>query len=86
MKPPQKHSNVIAREIEGETVLLNEEKGEIHQLNQTASFIWQCCNGNNSIDDIIHLLNDKFQTETINIESDVIETLATLKKLNLLEE
>lgn len=86
MKPPQKNAKTIAREVDGEAILLNEEKEEIHQLNQTTSFIWECCNGKNTIDDIVELLNNKFQTESIDIRTDVINIITTLKELDLIEE
>lgn len=86
MEPPQKKPDIISREVEGETVLLNEENEEIHQLNHTASFIWKCCNGENTVDDIVKLLHDEFHTESIDIRNDVINIISSLKKLNLIDE
>lgn len=86
MKPPQKNPKAIAREIDGEIILLNDEKEEIHQLNQTTSFIWNCCDGKNTIDDIVELINEKFQADSIDIKTDVIRIITTLKRLNLIEE
>ncbi len=42
---PQRRSDIIYRTIEGETVILNRNEGRLHQLNPTASFIWNCCDG-----------------------------------------
>jgi len=86
MKSLQRNPKIIAREVDGETILLNEKKEQIHQLNHTASFIWKSCNGKNTIDDIVKLLKEEFQTESGDIETDVNNTIASFKKLNLLEE
>ena len=86
MKLPQKNTKIIAREIDGEMILLNEKKEKIHQLNNTASFVWDCCNGENTIDNIVVLLKEEFEVESIDIKSDVINIITSLKKLKLIHE
>lgn len=85
MDYPKKNPNIIFREIDGQSVLLNDEKGEIHQLNETASFIWKNCSGNNSLQSLVDLLKENFQTDSENIEKDVKNIIEMLGKLHLIE-
>ncbi len=85
MKTPLKNQHVIARKIDNEILLLNEENSEIHQLNQTATLIWEFCNGENTIDDIIEALAGTYNVESTKLSDDVDSIINSLKDLGLLE-
>ena len=45
MKNPTRRAEFEERIVEGEMVVMDKESEQIHQLNQTASLIWQLCDG-----------------------------------------
>ena len=81
---PQRRPDLIYRVIEGETVILNRDDEVLHKLNSTASFIWDCCDGTLSTDDIIDRLVKAFEIDRETCRKDVIQALNQFRSLNLL--
>lgn len=69
-------NKAITREEDGEVLLFEhgeEGNAKISLLNKTAYAIWNLCDGNNSVDDIIATFSQKFtDIDTQKIESDVL--------------
>jgi hypothetical protein len=82
---PKRRSNLNYRTIEGETVILNREGGCLHQLNATASFIWNCCNGIAKISEIADDLVGAYEVDSITARKDVEDVVSQLRSANLLE-
>lgn len=82
---PKRRSDINYRTIDGETVILNRAEGRLHQLNPTASFIWDCCDGNSNIVEIIDRLAGAYEVEPSTARKDVEEVLLKLRKSKLLE-
>ena len=82
---PQRRLDLASRSIDGETVILNREAGVLHQLNTTASFIWNCCDGTCGVDDIVERLANVYDIDCATGRRDVSQVLMELRKLNLLE-
>lgn len=79
------HSDfTISREVDGETLVLDSRAELIHQLNPTASFIWQQARSGSSAVEIAAELAEDFDVELETAQRDVAATLARLKELNLL--
>lgn len=74
---------VMVREVDRDILLLDTESDHIHQLNQTASFIWRSCDGASSAEEIAGLLAKEYEVEKHVALKDVIETLSSLRALNL---
>ena len=81
---PQRRLELVCRIIEGETVILNREAGVLHRLNPTASFIWECCDGNSGVDDIVARLAKAYEVDFVSCRKDVNEVVLKLESLNLL--
>lgn len=81
---PQHRSDLLCRIIEGEAVILNREAGVLHRLNPTASFIWDCCDGNLRVDDIVARLASAYDVDLMTGQKDVSETLLKFESLSLL--
>jgi hypothetical protein len=75
---------VLAREVEDGMLLLDTESDRIHQLNQTASFIWKTCDEAASSEEIAALLAKQFDIDEAVAARDVIEMLSKLRSLNLI--
>src|SRR5690348_16582836 len=80
----RRRSDLVFRNIEGETVILNREAGVLHRLNPTASFIWECCDGSAGVDDIVARCVHAYAVDFMTCRKDVSETVLKLESLNLL--
>lgn len=83
---PKRRSDLNYRTIEGETVILDRKEGHLHQLNPTASFIWDCCDGNSNVAAIIDLLAGAYEVDSSVARKDVEEVLSRLRNSKLLEK
>ena len=78
------HSDLtISREVNGETLVLDGRAELIHQLNPTASFIWQQAQSGSTADGIAAALAEQYDVDLETAHRDVAATLARLKELNL---
>ena len=82
---PQRRPDVTYRTIDGETVILNRQEGHLHQLNPTATFIWNCCDGILKIDEIAERLANAYEIDSITGRQDVEGIVTKLRSLNLLQ-
>jgi Coenzyme PQQ synthesis protein D (PqqD) len=82
---PKRRSNLNWRTIDGETLILNRAEGRLHQLNATASFVWDCCDGNSNIAEIVGRLAGVYEVDARTACKDVEEVLFNLRSSKLLE-
>jgi hypothetical protein len=82
---PRRRADVRIRIIEGETVVLNRQGGLIHQFNQTASYIWERCDGKSTAAEIAQQLAEAFDVSPKTAADDVAAIIRQLQELNLLE-
>ena len=92
--PPSRHPlaaclkrrlDVKSRLVDGETVVLDQQAGVIHQLNATASFIWERCDGQSTLTDIAQQLAHAFEVDPHVASCDVNAMIRQLEALHLLE-
>lgn len=82
---PKRRTDIIVRVVDGETVVLDRQKGLIHQLNQTASYIWDQCNGTSTLEAIAARFSEAFAVDLKTATEDVTATVLQLQQLQLLE-
>jgi hypothetical protein len=82
---PKRRSDLNYRTIDGETLILDRKEGRLHQLNPTASLIWDCCDGKSNIAEIIDRLVTAYEVDSSTARKDVEEALLNLRSSNLLE-
>ena len=82
---PAKTKDIPWKMIEQEAVLVDMEEGEVIRLNEIGAWIWQAIDGNNSVEDIIHRVDEAFeasegenQAEAKNKVESVEQSLARL--------
>jgi len=73
----------ISREVDGEVLVLDGSARLIHQLNPTASFIWQRAQSGSAPLEIATALVEQYDVELATAQRDVAVTLARLSELNL---
>lgn len=81
-----KRPRISSREVEDETVIIDKYTGEIHQLNATASFIWDALDGSTSLTDIVQNYATNFNIEINQADLDVRAVIESLVNLGILNK
>lgn len=84
MQRPTRRTEFEERTVEGEMVVVDQESEQIHQLNETASFIWQLCDGKHDRQQIVEELSTAFEVDAETAEQDVTNVLEKLEEIGLL--
>lgn len=79
-------SDVRTQEVDGEILVLDDQNGYIHQLNDTAGFVWLLCDGKTTKSDIVRRVVEAFEVDDAVADKDVTEIIDRLRDLNLLSE
>lgn len=81
----KRRTGLNVRKVGAESVILDKAGGLIHQLNPTATYIWEQCDGAATPESIVTRLIQVFQVDPADATRDVATLLAEMKRLNLLE-
>ena len=84
-KYPAKGEEVVHKEIESKSVLLNLENGSYYTLNKTGTFIWSLLDGKTTVKQLAELLTKNFAVTKDEASKDVFALIANLKKEGLIE-
>lgn len=77
--------SITIREIDGEILVLDLRSEQVHEFNQTVSFIWNHYCGGLLPEEIAAELAAEFDVTEERAHRDVGDTLVRLRSLNLLE-
>lgn len=66
-------------ELDDEILLYNPSNNKTLYINKSASVIWQLCNGEQTVGEMIRLIQEAYPEELDNLQDDVLATLSTLK-------
>ncbi len=84
--------NVVAREIEGEIIIvpltagIGDMEDELYTLNETGKAIWDKLNGRRRLDEVVDLLAGEYEGSSGEIREDVIGLVEELVKRGMLDE
>ena len=84
--------NVVAREIEGELVIvplvsgIGDMEDDIFALNETGKAIWDRLDGKRSLKDLVEDLSNTFEATPSEIEQDVVGLMEELFKRRMVVE
>ncbi len=81
---PRIPEEIVWVEVDGETVVYDERRKQVHLLNPTASLVWSAIDGRASLDQIAGELSGAFGAEPAVVRSDVQELVRELTELGLL--
>ena len=70
--------------IDGEALLYSQQDTKVVSLNQTASLVWEMCDGKNTPEGIISILCETYPGAAGDIPSDVNQVLGLLLEHNAL--
>jgi hypothetical protein len=82
--PVKRRDGLILRKVQQDLLLLDTKFNQIHQLNETASFIWENWEQVPDPVEIARLLAQKFDVEEQVVLNDVSAIVGRLQELNLL--
>ena len=82
---PMKRVDVRVRVVNEESIVLDRRHGLIHQLNQTASFVWERCDGRYTPEEIARRLMEAFDVDFNAAVDDVRKVIEQLEERKLLE-
>ena len=82
---PKRRTDVMIRSVEGEVLVLDRRKEKIHQLNVTAAYIWERCDGRHSVVEIAMGLAAKFDIDLGTVSGHVAGAVREFEGLGLLE-
>lgn len=81
---PHVRASVAGVELDGETVLLDDESGAMHTLNPTATVVWSCFDGSGTVAEIAADVADAYGADPTTVTSDVLELARALGRQGLL--
>ena len=88
----QPSENVVAREIEGELIIvpiatgIGDMEDELYSLNDTGRAIWSRLDGKTSLQAVVSALAEEYQAEPDEISRDVVGLVEELLKRGILTE
>ena len=82
---PLRRADVTTRDLDSETLILDRRHQEVHHLNPSASYVWQCCDGRKTVGQIASSMAQEFGIEVEDAQRDVVSLLSQLNALHLLE-
>jgi hypothetical protein len=83
---PSRRSDLNFRIIEGEMVVLDRKRGLVHQLNPTASLIWNRCDGQSTIRTIAGHLVRTYDVDLATALGDISKVVGDFRGHGLLAE
>ena len=81
---PSARLSVASVELDGESVLLDEETGHTHLLNPTATVVWQSFDGQTTINALVDDLAEAFGIDRAVVYEDVLNLVRQLGQQGLL--
>ena len=82
---PNISPDVTVQHVGDESLVLDLNSGQIHQLNTTAAWILAQCNGENSIESIVRSFAEQFSLDSETAASDVAGTIEQLMQVNVID-
>ncbi len=81
---PLVRDDLTVTKVEEELIVLNRKCGNVHRLNDTAAFIYQCSDGHTSVRKIRERLLDQFDVESQIASDDIRQLLTAMHNNDLL--
>jgi hypothetical protein len=86
LRNPTRRRDIETRTVDHETVILDVARNRVHRLNPSASYIWECCDGQRSVPEIAVELAGAHALSVDQVLSDVQDTIAEFERLELLAD
>lgn len=84
-KYPRQNPDTPTRTIEGEAVVITPDDSQLHNLNQTATLIWERSDGTQSLEEIFKEMLMTYEVEEGELRSDIAEFIEESQSKGMLE-
>jgi coenzyme PQQ biosynthesis protein PqqD len=81
---PHRQEGILAQQAHGQTVLLRLGDGAYYAVDEVGAMIWERCDGEHSVSDIVAELCTEFDAAADVIRADVLEFVDELRRERLL--
>ncbi|MFQ5825339.1 MAG: PqqD family protein [bacterium] len=81
---PKITENILFRVETGRAVLFDVVEGEPFLLNESATDVWKCCNGEWTMEQIVNKVSELYEAESGEIRKDIIQFVDLLVKKEFL--
>ena len=76
----------LLEDMDGEMLLYNPANATTLHLNGPSAIVWELCNGENSLVEIINALQDAYPAQAEQIEGDVIAVIKELTESDVIQK
>lgn len=76
---PIRTQNLPWRQIDGRAVIVQPARGRVHDLNPTATLLWERADGKASLDEIARAMSENFEVEFAEARADAREFYSALE-------
>jgi hypothetical protein len=83
---PLRKEQVIAQKASNDFLLFNMHDGNYYSLNEVGSRIWELCDGDHSVAQVVEALTTEYDVPTESLAQDVLELLEDLQTGKLIVE
>jgi hypothetical protein len=81
---PKRGAQVIAQKAANDVLLFNMDDGNYYSLNEIGSRIWELCDGNHNVSQLVGALAAEYDAPNEDLEKDVADLLETLQSGKLI--
>ena len=75
---PIRNASCHMEELDDEVLLYNPANNKTLYINKSAVVIWQLCNGEQSVEEIISMIQDAYPGSEEGLRQDILDTLKNL--------
>ena len=75
---PIRNESCHMEELDDEVLLYNPTNNKTLYINKSASVIWQLCNGEQAVEDIIKMIQEAYPSDDEGLRQDILDTLKNL--------
>ena len=75
---PIRNESCHMEELDDEVLLYNPTNNKTLYINKSASVIWQLCNGEQAVEDIITMIEEAYPSDDDSLRQDILDTLNSL--------
>ena len=85
LRLPTPNTDVSLQRVGQEAILHDRGNGRAHVINESAAQIWELCDGQHTVDEIVSVFAAAYELPTADVRADVQYILAKFHELRVLE-
>ena len=82
---PLRNGRVVARQVNGTTILLHPDTGQFYTLEAVGARIWDLCDGSCTVSRVVTVVGEEYDAPLETIRADVVELLTDLERERLVD-